>query len=172
MVSCIAFVLFSLSVVLAGTQAIDRLFTDLANIIEQNMDSPYRALNQVDQYYRDNQALVEQARHETAEALEQSQTISIMEEVASYQQRIMEAASRGDSDEIERLGRELEALASRASALSSSGITPPAAQRYSQVLEEFSRRYPEQGMQIGLRAQQLAPQGLVPFLGEPDRFPY
>lgn len=156
----VVFMMFTLTAVASDVQAMtDRLFSDLADIIERNMDSPQQAVSQVRQYYENNRVLVERISQEAARLMEPKIT-GVGEEIALYQKKIMEAASRGDEAEIERLGRKLEAMAgeSRAPSFDRSGSV--VAQRYSRALETFIRRYPQEGLQISMEAQRLMPQAI------------
>lgn len=122
---------------------VEGFYAGLADIIEANMDNPEICLVKVEDYYQKNQAVINEIRQETAKALEKSAPMmqKKVDEYMSMSEEELEALERKHGGEM--AGKESD--------------KSPIMTRYSQALGKFSLKYPEQGMQIGLKAMELMP---------------
>jgi len=131
----------------------EKFYSGLAGIIERNMDNPANCVREVDAYYRNNQALIKQIRSETAKAM---QRIAPM--VQEYMQAIDGSMSGSDFDEAKL--RELDSQMGAYRTRQPSGS--PAIDRYSKAIEAFSKKHPQYGMKIAMRAMELMPDMQAP----------
>jgi len=115
----------------------DEFYDGLADIIERNMSNPDRCVEEVDDYYADNQGVVDEVREMSADAMEAS--AEMMEKAMSMTEEELEAFS------IEMEGKQFEQASS------------PGADRYADAMEAFSTRHPMQGMNIAMKAMQFMP---------------
>ena len=124
----------------------ERFYTGLADIIEQNMNSPQDCVSAVNRYYQNNQQTVEKIRRLTKEALEKA--APMMEKMAPAMQDYQKRYESMSEEELEALERKHQ---SRQPEMS------PALTRYSKALDAFIQKYPNQGMEIAMKAMELMP---------------
>lgn len=122
----------------------DRFYAGLADIIESNMDDPDGCVREVEAYYQNNQALIAQIREATEKAMTQVAPMMAkkMEQYGSMSEEKLEAMER-------KYGGRQEAMIEKK--MSAAG------KRYSKAVEDFSMKYPQQGMKIAFKAFELMP---------------
>ena len=123
----------------------DGFYSGLADIIENNMDSPERCVAEVDRYYEANKATIEEMRRLTEEAMAQ---------VAPQAMKIMDDYESMSEEEL----AELEKRAERSRMAPAVKISPGAA-RYSEVVRQFTQRHPQHGIKIAMKAMEFLPKG-------------
>lgn len=128
------------------SKIIDRFYVGLTDIIESNMDDPDGCVREVETYYQNNQALIAQIR----EAAEKTMT-----QAAPMMAKTMDQYESMSEEELEAMERK---SGGRQEAMAEKGMSA-AGKRYSKALEDFSIKYPQQGMKIAFKAFELMPRG-------------
>lgn len=111
----------------------DKFYFGLAKIIEQYENKPEECVMEVNRYYEKNHPLIEQIRKEAQEMLEQ--TTSATEECST--------GNKGNIKSSEQKTEEPEMSI--------------AMKKYSDVLEAFIEKYPNEGVEITMKALLLLP---------------
>ena len=123
----------------AGAQDMDAMmdgfYIGLANIVERNMNAPDQCVIEVDAYYVQNQDVINKVRE-------------ISEKHMAASAEMMERAMSMTEEELEALSIEMEGK--RFEQDSSMGNN-----RYTDVMQEFSMKYPQQGMKVTMKAMQF-----------------
>ncbi len=123
---------------------LNRFYAGLSDIIESNMGDPEGCVREVSAYYQNNQALIAQIREVTEKAMSQA---------APMMTEMMEQYSSMSKEELEAMGKRYEGTQGD---MSQRGTTFQS-ERYTKALDTFATKYPQAGMQIGLKALELMP---------------
>lgn len=121
----------------------DDFYGGMAVIIERNMSSPDKCVSEVEDYYATNQATVSKIREEAKKA---------MEKAAPMMQATMDKYMSMSEEELEALQSQKEGQLTEMKSKMS-----PGAKRYSEALEEFTKKHPMHAMKIASLAMQLVP---------------
>jgi hypothetical protein len=121
-------------------ETMDRIYADLADIIEANMDNPGQCLAGIDRYFEQNRDTITKAREEGERALAQAGPMA--------QSMMGEYSSMG----MDALGEEGKSIQERTEARMN-----PEMVKYTRALEAFVTRHPAYALQLATKMMQLVP---------------
>jgi hypothetical protein len=124
-------------------ETMDKIYADLADIMEANMDNPGQCMAGIDSYLEQNRDTITKAREEGERALAQA---------APMMQNMMGQYTPMGIENMEALAEKGEAIQDRAKA----HMNPEMA-RYTQVLQVFTMKHPDYALELAGKMMQLVP---------------
>jgi len=116
---------------------INGFYDGLADVVERNMDSPEQCVKEVEDYYTENKQTVEKVQQMVKEGITKT----------------MSAVKDYETIDEEQINKDLEK-----GAMQSSMVQPEPSkevERYTKALNAFTKKYPQEGLKISMKAMQF-----------------
>jgi len=114
----------------------EKFYNGLGSVIERNMNSPDKCIKEVNAYFAKNQETVNQIRKASEGAM-------------AKMGPMLSNFSSMDEAELAKMRKNSEETASANSNLNAKG--------FNRIIEEFSQKHPQAGMQIAMKLMELVP---------------
>ena len=125
----------------------EEFYMGLSDIIENNINNPDVCVARVNDYYSARKELIEKIQDLSKEPMAEAMSMGI-KMIKNYE----------SMSEEELKAHKQQALAKQSEFEGMNSMALPQATRYGRILEEFTRMYPQQGMQVGLKTMELLPE--------------